>query len=364
MLHQQDLVMISGVTNLTLQGLGTMETGPHETVMQSTVVIRCSRSTGGFIIMDSQSVTISTITVSGCAGQLPYSLQSYVYSPAAIDLVNLYNTRIQNVSVQNSSGLGLYSNNSFDLIIKDSSFYRNQYPSVCSALKCTAGNQIVYDKSSLPLKSSNSLDIIRSNFSCSGAKYSGSALSILLTRVPYRSDIIIDRVVAYGNTASYAANIFISISSSVNISINITLSVYGNMVPLSDFTVGAGLYVDHDFGRANISISNSNFSHNQANIGAGLYIKLTKKSTGKVTFNNCEFVNNTGDYGSALYIEGSADSSLLYTNSKPLELSLLDVNISDNQPYCKRNPLLSLWSIVTIQDVARAVFDKVSIFNV
>ena len=51
MLHQQNLVMISGVTNLTLQGLGTMETGPHETVMQSTVVIRCSRSTGGIMIV-------------------------------------------------------------------------------------------------------------------------------------------------------------------------------------------------------------------------------------------------------------------------------------------------------------------------
>ena len=62
MLDPLHLVMISGVTNLTLQRLGTIETGLHETVIQSTVVFRCSRFNGGFIIMDSQSVTISAIT--------------------------------------------------------------------------------------------------------------------------------------------------------------------------------------------------------------------------------------------------------------------------------------------------------------
>ena len=96
MLHQQDLVMISGVTNLTLQGLGTMETGPHETVIQSTVIIRCSRSTGGFIIMDSQSVTISTITMSGCVSR-SITILSTSYGPAAMGVVNSYNTRLQHV---------------------------------------------------------------------------------------------------------------------------------------------------------------------------------------------------------------------------------------------------------------------------
>ena len=96
MLHQQDLVQISGVTNLTLQGFGTMATGSHETVRQSTVVIRCSRSTGGFIIMDSQSVTISTITMSGCVSR-SITILSTSYGPAAMGVVNSYNTRLQHV---------------------------------------------------------------------------------------------------------------------------------------------------------------------------------------------------------------------------------------------------------------------------
>ena len=72
MLHQQDLVMISGVTNLTLQGLGTMETGPHETVIQSTVVNRCSRSTGGIIIA-SLLPSVQSLCLDVQTGQLPAS---------------------------------------------------------------------------------------------------------------------------------------------------------------------------------------------------------------------------------------------------------------------------------------------------
>lgn len=77
------------------------------------------------MIIDSQSVTISTITVSGCEGQVPY--QSYMYFTASLGLVNLQNTHLERISVQNSSGPGLFSSNSFNLFIEDSSFYYNQY---------------------------------------------------------------------------------------------------------------------------------------------------------------------------------------------------------------------------------------------
>ena len=180
MLHQQDLVMISGVTNLTLQGLGTMETGPHETVIQSTVVIRCSRSTGGFIITDSQSVTISTITVSGCASRSVNTGSSTTsYGPAAMGVVNSYNTRLEHVSLQNASGYGLLSVNSFNLSIEDSSFYHNQDHLQRSA-RCFGGNvRVVFNKSSSPLTSYNTLNIIKSNFSFGFTFKKGKGLGCL-----------------------------------------------------------------------------------------------------------------------------------------------------------------------------------------
>ena len=375
MLHQQDPVMISGVTNLTLQGLGTMETGPHETVMQSTVVIRCSRSTGGFIIVDGQSVTISTITVSGCTGRL-----QDIHSSAALNVLNSHNTHLHRVSVQNASSLGLFSNNSFNLVIEDSSFYHNQYSIKCGSLVCpAAGSVLKYDNSSSPLMGKNTLNIKRSNFSFNvGAQLiHGSGLSVKLDNVPYRSDIYIDRVVAFGNTAYFGANIHLSITLSPQLTVSIynTFSLYGNIVPLNDssgiFNLdrlirGAGMYLhmhqDSSISlEANISIFNSTFLHNQANWGAALCIESTKESTGKVRLSGCNFVSNAGNYGSALYIDGSADSSLISVDSKPLELSLIDVKLNENHPY--QGETSSLHSTITLQDVTRAVFEKVSVFN-
>ena len=41
-LDQEDFVTINGVSNLTLQGIGAMEMGPHETTTQSSVVINAT----------------------------------------------------------------------------------------------------------------------------------------------------------------------------------------------------------------------------------------------------------------------------------------------------------------------------------
>ena len=80
---------------------------------------------------------ISAITVSGCEGHLPYLEKSY--DPAAIFIVNSYNTLLHRVSIQNDTGYGLLSVNSFNLSIEDSSFYHNQYP-LYRGERCHGGN--------------------------------------------------------------------------------------------------------------------------------------------------------------------------------------------------------------------------------
>ena len=335
MLHQ-NLVMVSGVTNLTLQGLGTMETGPHETVMQSTVVIRCSGSTGGIMIIDSQSVTISTITVSGCEGQVPY--QSYMYFTASLGLVNLQNTHLERISVQNSSGPGLFSSNSFNLFIEDSSFYYNQYNrTTCNIFVCLAGNNLLFDDTSSPLTGNNTLNIVSSNFSFNigpQQRAAGTGFSIVLYNASYISDIRIDRVVAYSNSAVTGANMFFSIrddsSPQVTISINNTQSLHGNMASFNgnvpkDFIQGAGLYFEllDEFDselvkNINLFILNSNFFHNYAERGGGVYIDWDAKTAGQVIVSKCKFVSNTGTFGSAFYMQGFAYSSFLSTDANPL----------------------------------------------
>ena len=266
--------------------------------------------------MDSQSVTISAITVSGCEGHLPYLEQSY--DPAAIFIVNSYNTLLHRVSIQNASGCGLLSANSFNLSIEDSSFYHNQDPLYRGA-RCYGGNaRVVFDRSSSPLTSYNTVNIIKSNFSFgfTTSLRQGAGLSIELdNKAHYKLEVYIDEVVAYGNTGGIGANIYISVSSDLalyKISIKNTLSLYGNIIVPIDYPFlivryGAGLYFAHrseNATQAYLFVSNSTFSHNNAYTGAGVLYNAVTANTVRVRLENCNFLNNTGDVGSALYMNG------------------------------------------------------------
>ena len=79
----QGTLEISGVTNITLQGLGHIEQGFHETVMQSTSVIMCSdNNRGGIQFTNSTDVVLKSITIANCGNlcYIPQYDRSVVYS--------------------------------------------------------------------------------------------------------------------------------------------------------------------------------------------------------------------------------------------------------------------------------------------
>ena len=60
---REDLVQVNNVHNLTLKGQGEWPVaGPEETVMQSTVIINCTRGRGGFIFDTGYDITIEGLT--------------------------------------------------------------------------------------------------------------------------------------------------------------------------------------------------------------------------------------------------------------------------------------------------------------
>ena len=64
---REDLVHVSNVHNLTLKGQGQWPVaGAEETVMQSTVIINCTRGRGGFYFDTSRNITIEGLTVVHC----------------------------------------------------------------------------------------------------------------------------------------------------------------------------------------------------------------------------------------------------------------------------------------------------------
>ena len=388
-LNQQDLVVINNVSNLTLQGLGTVEQGAHETVMQSTVVIQCTGSTGGFVFFNSSSVTIESITLTGCAGNIGQD-GFEGYGTVALALVHLYNSHLRNISVQNASGYGLVSINCFNLSIENSSFYHNQYTiEDCSLLGyvfCPGGNAFIsytdlyLTATSLPLTGSHSVEIIRSNFSFGlSIQYGiGSGLKIEANNADfsYRINILIDGVVTYANIGILGANLnvgFYGKEAYYTIVINNTASLFANAMPYIDFSqafpdigpiaiTGAGFeFIDSSTytTEANLFVYNSQFSHNRATSGSGVTIGWLSSGGGQVMLDTCLFHNNTGDTTSALFIFITADFSLNFTS--PL-MYLNKITVHANRPSNSEHNA-SLQSAITIQNVPITVINSIVVSN-
>ena len=66
---REDPVHVSNVHNLTLKGQGQWPVaGAEETVMQSTVIINCTRGRGHFYFSTCHNITVEGLTVVNCGG--------------------------------------------------------------------------------------------------------------------------------------------------------------------------------------------------------------------------------------------------------------------------------------------------------
>ena len=104
-----------------------MEQGFHETVWQSTVVIKCTEhSSTGIAFANSSNITFRYITIINCAaGKL--SKSSKLPLDASLGYLSVSNSIvIDHVSVQNGTGSGLLViTDGVDLTITNSSFAQN-----------------------------------------------------------------------------------------------------------------------------------------------------------------------------------------------------------------------------------------------
>ena len=76
-LHQE-LVVFTNLTNAVFEGDGTMEQGFHETVWQSTVVIKCTEhSSTGIAFVNSSNITFRYITITNCGADMSANLNIY-----------------------------------------------------------------------------------------------------------------------------------------------------------------------------------------------------------------------------------------------------------------------------------------------
>ena len=132
---------ISNVHNLTLKGQGQWPVaGAEETVMQSTVIINCTREKGRFYFTTSHSISVEGLTIVNCGG-----LNNAVFNFSTVQTLFFHKN-----SIQHMTGYGLFVINCDNVIITNCSYYHS---SVCNfsdssfsiAMKCGGGVGIVYE---------------------------------------------------------------------------------------------------------------------------------------------------------------------------------------------------------------------------
>ena len=209
LLDLQELVVFANLTNSVFEGDGRMEQGFHETVWQSTVVIKCTEhSSTGIAFVNSFNITFRYITITNCGADMTSFCNTKIFCNGSLGYFETIDSiAIDHVSIQNGTGTGLLiETDGVEVIITDSSFAQNYIYG-----NFYGGNiAIVYidPHTCDPRSYMNDLLISNTNTSFGDSEMEYSAgIFINLLQGSYSVTILLDSVIAYGNKGY--GNIFI-----------------------------------------------------------------------------------------------------------------------------------------------------------
>ena len=264
----QGILNISNVSNITLQGMGHIEHGFHETVMQSTSVIRCSnKHRTGVQFTSSTEIVLKMLTIANCG------FTWYQHYSVSLYFADINTVTLECVSVQNGSNHGLVLHNVYDVLIANSSFAKN------GASEIFSGNAfIVYVD---PLKRQPQIKIVKSNFTLG----LGNGMFLWCDH-DNEPDIIIDNSMFSNNIARYGGGVDIVLHGGGSIKF-ISCTISNNTAQY-----GGGIYIGHgSYGKSSIDLSDCTICNNIALYGGGVYIG--SYGNGSIHVNNCNIYNNT-----------------------------------------------------------------------
>ncbi len=362
-LDQDGPVVITGVTNLTLQGLGVSEDGMDWTVKRSTVVINCNNRPSGLYLRDFDGVMLLGLTIVDCGFRLT---QSQVNSIAKQFYISQYNfdyaisfdalfsilllsgvhTVIEDFSIQNGTGYGLATVNVYDMEITSSSFSGNNFkcnPSSHPHLNVGGNIRLAYiDSTVCPRESGN---VLMRNVSLSFGRNCGGYHTIndpklfdifktggglaVLTTSSKCGEVVFDfqDLDVFSNTANFGSNIFVK---------GLAMTMRFDRITCSNGIGGFGgngivIFVTQSLSSeaaaTELVITNSEFTDNRvgaSGIAAAFYLAVyASKFYDEVTLESCFFSENAAV--SILEVIKNND-----VTEQILKLNLLDVRLYDN----------------------------------
>ena len=362
LLDLQEVVKFTNLTNAVFEGDGRMEQGFHETVWQSTVVIKCTKhSSTGIAFVNSANITFRYITITNCGAILEDSLTDTLYF-ASLGYLNVSNIVIDHISVQNGSGCGLLIITfGANVSIASSSFARNGR--VINPNIPTANVRIEYTPISGgdPQKGYvyNTL-ITHSNIShlqSSSPSFSIYGLYLGIYQTSYSVTIVLDSVKAYNNENTNIA-IFSINCPNYNLTINNSHSSNTKGAALKvDVSDSFGLSPCYGIPRAsNISIVNSKFIYSKSKYKSVEFQFKNVDFSVTIMIKSTEISHNI--FGqNALYVASYAYQDLV-------KIVLQDVTLNNNSYNSTLTPLNSSSPLSTVcTEFVTLVLNSVSITN-
>ena len=281
---REDLVHVSNVHNLTLKGQGQWPvTGAEETVMQSTVIINCTRGRGGFFFRTSHNITVEGLTVVNCGG-----LGNAVFIFDAIQ--SLFFLKI---SIQHMTGYGLYLYNSDNVIATNCSYYHSALCNISHKFpRKTIGGAvgIVYDT-----QYSNkgyTLELSHSNMTkCCNYKYGGGIL--LATASSFGSaTVLFSHLILLRNKAKSGGGLAFLLKGTGNITLVTSSCLFSHGSALWNGG-GIGLQNSGKGARSNIMIEDTSLVNNMAAYSSEILLHVDANNTGLLSIINSSIEHTT-----------------------------------------------------------------------
>ena len=281
---RDDLVHVSNVHNLTLKGQGQWPVaGAEETVMQSTVIINCTRGRGALFFANSHHITVEGLTIINCSGA-----RGDQYNYGVLTFLSVQSLHFLKNSIQNMTGNGLYVINCNNVRITNCSYYHS---ALCGKVY-HYGSGIFIDYDTRYTHSNTKLELSHSNMTkCCGVFGGGLALQSLQR----------------GQVKIYFTNLKFSYNKAAQQGGGMTASLLGS-------------------GNVTVVVRNCIFFNGTGTFGGGMNLIIQIQSFNLI-IDNTEFLNNSGGVASDISIDLSNKD--LFDNNRVL-ISMLNSTVSTN----------------------------------
>ena len=304
------LVLMANISNLTLYGTGVNESR----------VMCTGKGSGGFSFHNISNLRITNLSLSSCS----YRSKKY-HILIALDVLETNNTRIDNVNIMNTTGVGLslidvYGDTVIDHTTVDLSH----------GTPTSKGGNFMYYCSRFFKHSSrvNHVTVSNSKFRYGCNTYNRSESSGIHIKVLCSAQvkIVFKNVHLNGNHGGNGGNAFVALSGFSDIW-TVSLSFLNCTIENGSANVGGGLCMfaiaghggkdSNESSSTILRIENTQFENNTAYIGGAVYLRLHQNlhvSLGAIEFSkNCTFTHNQLVYSGRKSHGGVAVHIVIFT---------------------------------------------------